>query len=189
MDIKRPGVLLIIATFFLGSGLFRIFDTGRALAADTPELAASAQPMNNPASCPPPMEPASMLEAFQEREQQLTSFQAELADREQVLRVAKIAIEDQLAKLIEAEERLAGTLAQADGAAENDITRMTAVYENMKPAKAAQLFEAMDLEFASNFLIRMNPDAAAAILSSIEPQKAYSISVMMASRNAGVPQQ
>lgn len=171
----------------MGSGLFRVWDTGQAIAAE-----AAATPTENAADlaqCPPPLEPASMLAAFRERETQLDALELRLADREQVLRVAKIKIEEQIAELVGAEERLAETLAQADGAAEGDISRITAVYENMKPAKAAELFQTMDIEFASNFLIRMNPDAAAAILSSIEPETAYSISVMMASRNAGAPKQ
>jgi len=184
---KRPGALLIIALCFLGSGLFRAWDAGQALAAEAGNISpdGAAEPL---AHCPAPLEPASMLAAFRERESQLDALEVRLADKEQVLRVAKLKIEEQIEDLEAAEANLAATLAKADGAAENDIARITAVYENMKPAKAAELFEAMDLEFASNFLIRMNADAAAAILSSIEPETAYSISVMMASRNAGVPQ-
>ena len=33
----------------------------------------------------------------------------------------------------------------ADQAAEKDIARMTTVYENMKPADAAKIFERMDV--------------------------------------------
>lgn len=184
---KRPSALLVIGACFLGSGLFRVWDAGQAIAA---EVAATAtNDAMDLSQCPPPMEPASMLAAFRERETQLNSMELQLANREQVLRVAKIKIEEQIAELVGAEARLSETLAQVDGAAEGDISRITAVYENMKPAKAAELFQAMDIEFASNFLIRMNPDAAAAILSSLEPETAYSISVMMATRNAGVPKQ
>ena len=34
---------------------------------------------------------------------------------------------------------------------------MTTVYENMKPADAAQIFERMDVDFAAGLLARMRP--------------------------------
>ena len=47
----------------------------------------------------------------------------------------------------------------ADKAAERDIARMTTVYENMKPAEAARIFERMDVKFAAGLL---GADAAGA---------------------------
>jgi flagellar motility protein MotE (MotC chaperone) len=85
------------------------------------------------------------------------------------------------------EARLRETLALADGAAEADIERLTAVYQAMKPKDAAALFEAMSPEFASGFLGRMAPESAAAILSGMSAEAAYGISVIVAGRNAGAP--
>ena len=188
---KRPSALVLVAACFLGSGAIRIWDSNAAFAEAVAEFsdAPDASEPAMAASCPPPMEPNSMLLAFREREAQLDAFELQLADREQVLKVAKLKIEDQLAELEQAEQKLAATIAKADGAAEGDIARITTVYENMKPQNAADIFSTMDIEFASNFLIRMRPDAAASILANIEPDRAYSISVMMASRNAGVPKE
>ena len=80
-------------------------------------------------------------------------------------------------------------MATADKAAENDIGRLTAVYENMKPDQAAALFRLMEPSFAAGFLGRMRPDSAAAILAGLEPDLAYSISVVLAGRNADVPRE
>jgi flagellar motility protein MotE (MotC chaperone) len=78
-------------------------------------------------------------------------------------------------------------LALADGAAEDDLVRLTAVYEAMKPADAAALFQTMAPEFAAGFLGRMRAEAAAAVISGMTPESAYSISVLIAGRNALVP--
>jgi flagellar motility protein MotE (MotC chaperone) len=45
----------------------------------------------------------------------------------------------------------------------------------------------MTPEFAAGFMARMRPDAAAAIMAGLEPATAYSISVVIAGRNARVP--
>ncbi len=92
-------------------------------------------------------------------------------------------------ELTDAEARLRENLALADGAAEQDLVRLTAVYEAMKPAEAAPLFAAMAPEFAAGFLGRMRPDAAAAILSGMNAEAAYAISVLIAGRNALVPKE
>jgi len=94
-----------------------------------------------------------------------------------------------LEELAAAETNLKEVLALADGAAEQDIARLTAVYEAMKPADAAKIFDAMAPDFAAGFLGRMQPAAAAAVLAGMAPDKAYSISVLIAGRNAMVPKQ
>ena len=85
------------------------------------------------------------------------------------------------------ESDLRKTLALADGAAENDLARLTSVYENMKPKDAAALFETMEPDFAAGFLGRMRPDAAASVMTGLSPGAAYSISVILAGRNANAP--
>jgi flagellar motility protein MotE (MotC chaperone) len=190
---KKPSALLLISLCFVASAGLRIWSSNGQISVQLGEWAQAAQSQEEAsmalAQCPPVMEPREMLLAFKERAEQLDALELRLANREQVLRVAKIRIEDQLKELEEAEKSLSATIAQADGAAENDIARLTSVYENMKPQAAAQIFQTMDVKFASNFLARMRPDAAANILSNLEPDAAYSISVMMASRNADVPKE
>lgn len=188
---RSPGALLLITLCFLGSGAVRIFDNGAAIAEEIAKDQKPAMPLAMPAvsadQCPPPLEPESLLNAIREREQQLTIMENRLADREQVLRVSRIRIDEQLVALEEAEKKLAATLALADTAAQQDISRLTSVYESMKPKDAAAIFETMDIDFAAGFLMQMRPDAAAGILANLTSETAYSVSVVMAGRNAGAP--
>jgi hypothetical protein len=87
----------------------------------------------------------------------------------------------------EAEERLRGLMTLAEDSAEGDLAQLTSVYENMKPKEAALLFERMSPDFAAGFLGRMRPEAAAAIMSGLPPELGYSISVLLAGRNAARP--
>jgi flagellar motility protein MotE (MotC chaperone) len=178
------GALVILALFLAASGALRIGGiAGEAMAnaKNDPELPAPT----TPAECPQP--PTALLAALNERDAQVRVQEAALADRMAALLMADAAITTRLTELAEAEASLTEVLAIADGAAEQDIARLTAVYEAMKPVDAAALFNAMDPEFAAGFLGRMQPSAAAAVLAGMAPDNAYSISVLIAGRNALAP--
>jgi flagellar motility protein MotE (MotC chaperone) len=179
------GVLFIVAMLFATSGALRLgsgVGTALARAEDAPDTAAAVTPV----ACEPP---AALAEALSLREARLTVREAALNDRQAALALADQAITERLAALEAMETRLRETLALADGAAEADIERLTAVYQAMKPKDAAALFETMSPEFAAGFLGRMTPDAAAAILSGMSSEAAYGVSVIVAGRNAGAPQE
>ena len=91
------------------------------------------------------------------REKRLKQREEALEEKEKALEIAHGAIETRLAVLQQAEQDLRETLALANKAAETDLTRLTDVYQNMKPKDAAALFETMDPSFAAGFLSRMPP--------------------------------
>ena len=179
------GVLLILAVLLIGSGLLRAgLGAGEAMA--TQGEAGQANPPDS-LTCNAPEDLASILEAFQAREQRLAMREQQIAERLKALDLADRDVSEKLIRLAEVEERLRGTLALADSASEDDITQLVSVYEAMKPKDAALLFEEMIPEFAAGFLGRMRPEAAAGILAGLTPQTAYSLSVILAGRNASVP--
>ncbi len=129
----------------------------------------------------------ALLTAIRDRNDGLDRREARIADRERAVDVAQTAIEARLAALTAAEEELARTVAVVDSAAEEDVARLVAVYENMKPKDAIPVFAEMDPDFAAGFLGRMRADAAAAVLSGLDPKVAYTISAILAGRNANAP--
>lgn len=128
-----------------------------------------------------------LLKALREREERVQLLETRIDMRNKALKVADAEITKRLATLEQAEENLRRTLTLADSAAENDLARLTAVYESMKPKDAAALFQTMEPDFAAGFLGRMRPDAAAAVMTGLPPDVAYSISVILAGRNANAP--
>jgi flagellar motility protein MotE (MotC chaperone) len=174
------------------SALVRLADgSGTAIAQGLGAIARtqtdSVQDVAEPGICTPAPELADILASLTRRESRVATLEAELADRERTVEVATAELRAGLAALEAAERRLAGTIATASQAAEADLSKLTSVYENMKPADAAILFGQMEPVFAAGFLGRMRADAAAAILAGLAPDQAYSISVVLAGRNANVP--
>ncbi|MEY1557257.1 MotE family protein [Yoonia sp. R2331] len=188
---KKRGTLHIIAALLVTSAVLRITTTGAAVAESATMVEPSPEELVAPASQPPIAagDAEGLLRALQEREARLAAREAQFLDRMQALRLAESEVAEQLAALSAAEEALRATIALADTAAESDLERLTRVYENMKPKDAAELFEQMTPDFAAGFLGLMEPVAAAQIMTLIEPDIAYSISAVLAGRNAGVPTQ
>lgn len=195
------GSVVLIAGLLMSSGVLRLV-SGVALAEDAapaplplPEavqadaMAQNTQAASEKAAKAPKdrAEMGSLLEALQAREARITQRERQIELRAKALQVADAEITKRLENLKEAELALRDTLALADGAAENDLTRLTAVYESMKPKDTAALFETMEPGFAAGFLGRMRPDIAANVMAGLSPEVAYSISVILAGRNAKAP--
>lgn len=180
--VGRYSLNLVIA-LFVASFILRFGDTTlKAIASTSP-----APKETESEVCETSEGVMKMLAELGEREKRLAEREALQRERDQTLQQARNHIEDRLAALVAAENELAQTVAIADKASEGDVERLVALYENMKPKDAAPLFEEMDPEFASGFVVRMSPESAAQLLAALNPKTAYSISVMMAGRNANAP--
>lgn len=189
---RGRGTVAILALLFIASAGFRIVTSGTEVLAEA-RLALDAQAPDGTlqktdrTTGPTDEHLAELLKDFKVREEKIRQRELDLEKRMIALQAAETRVNDQIAKMDAAERKLRDTLALASTAAEDDLARLTAVYENMKPKTAAALFEEMDAGFAAGFIARMRPDAAASVLAGMTPQSAYSISTILAGRNADVP--
>lgn len=184
---KAPNSLGILAVVLILSAFFRlssqplwVFAEGAqpqdsTIASD--EITVAGIPFSDDAI-------EAILTALQVRETRLIDREQELIALEAKLNEAERRITEKINELVTVEEKLAGTLALADTAAEDDLSRLATVYENMKPKDTAALFAEMAPGFAAGFLGLMQAEAAAAVMTELEPQAAHTISVMLAGRNA-----
>lgn len=183
------GTLIVLALLLAISGALRLGDGVGIAVARTASLEGGGADDAPAVALDCPLPPVALVEALSLREARVSAKEIALEDRLAALALADQAIEIRLEELSAAEERLNQTLARADGASEGDLTRLTEVYESMKPKDAAALFAAMAPEFAAGFLGRMRPETSAAILSGMTPESAYTVSVILAGRNAKVPKE
>jgi flagellar motility protein MotE (MotC chaperone) len=184
---RKSGTITVIVGLFLASGLVRTIEIAPAFAEEM--LSAPPPDKVQMASNEATPDMPALLKAIQEREAQINEREAYIDRRMQTLAVAEQRIREQMDALTEAESRLAATLTLADNATEEDVARLTEVYQRMKPAEAAGIFETMDIQFAAGFFSRMRPESAAAIMANLPADLAYSISVVMAGRNAAAPRE
>ncbi|MGR3793194.1 MotE family protein [Vannielia sp. SX4] len=185
------GLLTVLAGLLLSSAALRLTGgSGTAFAREVASRMSSdagheATPVV--AGCEPEPEIAALLAALTEREAAVTARELAVSDEIVALERARAEVAREMAALKAAEAQLEETLALADGAAENDLAKLTRMYEVMKPKEAAALFAEMDPVFAAGFLGRMQPERAGAVLAGMEPKAAYTLSLILAGRNGAVP--
>lgn len=185
----RRGALATIALLFVASGAIRLgTGSGEAIAREMAnlDLTGPRAPLVE-GVCQTEEDVSRALAALGEREARVAEREEAVATRMAEVEAAEQELEETLAELVAAEESLGATLAVAQTAAEDDLARLTTVYETMKPKDAAALFEEMTPEFAAGFLGRMRPEAAASVMAGLRPETAYTISVVLAARNAEAP--
>ena len=186
---RKQGTLVLIAGLLIGSAFVRAGIGAAPAFAKAIEPHEAPKAAHDDAMCKTDEDYDAMLEAFKSREASLVRQETEMKNRRAALMDADREIEEKLEKLRAAEEALRSTLALADTAAEDDISRLVTVYEGMKRKDAASLFEQMDPDFAAGFIGRMRPESAAQLMAGLSPEIAYSISIVLAGRNASVPKE
>ena len=132
---------------------------------------------------------AATLRALKLREGEFAKREVALEARAAMLEVVEARLEERLAALEDSRARLARTVAAVDGAQSRDIDHLVGMYGSMKPKRAGALLDGMDIGFASELLARMKPETAAGILANMETEKAFTVSLSIARRNAGAPKE
>ncbi|WP_370222891.1 MotE family protein [Pararhodobacter marinus] len=190
-------VLPLLALLFVAGGTLRLVPlVPEALARDPATEPATAQPVQAELPADPqrplrtsPASDAELSLQIRERERQVAEREAQLEERAALMTAAEERLRAQIDALQSAESDLSATMALADRAAEDDIARLVAVFGSMKPEDAAAVFTEMDPDFAAGFLARLEPQSAADILAGMEPRLAYTLSAIVAGRNALVPRE
>ncbi|WP_270725526.1 MotE family protein [Shimia sp. Alg240-R146] len=186
----RPprGTLLVVSSFLVASAVLRVgIGASEAIAREDFATESPLAAMSSPQICEQSEDLRALMAAFDEREKRIEKQEEEIRNRMQALSIADAEVARKLSELKTAEDRLRNVIAMAESAADDDVSRLTRVYETMKPKNVAALFEEMDPDFAAGFIARMNPDSAAGVMAGLSPHAAYTISVVLAGRNANVP--
>lgn len=120
------------------------------------------------------------------RDQDAAKRQRALDLREQAAKAA----EQRLAASVEAQQKDAAGVPGAPGSpspAEAQFDELARIYQAMKPAKAAAVFEQLDMEVQMKVAQRMRPASTAAILAAMSPKGAASLSMALARKSAAKP--
>ena len=191
----RIGALLNLTGCFLVSSLLRAGDVIAALPgstddgygnpiASTPAGQVTDDGGTKNESAPVPAEEPSVLVAELRRQRAaLDEREAQVAEREQMMKTLQKQLNARLEELRAARERLAETAALVNDAAGKDVRKLAEMYQQMKPKQAGQIFNEMAPSFAAGFIGEMRPDAAALIMANMDADKAYAVSLLLAGRN------
>ena len=164
----------------------------------TPSSTSTLGPSVTPASSPSAAEkkPSHADEADQSYSpddlktfQQLSSRRAELDkraaaldQRELLLKAVDAQLNEKIQTLHQKQAELDSMLGKVDDQTDERLKSLVKIYETMKPADAARIFDQMDMPILIQLLTRMKEQKTASILAGMSPVKAKSITIEMASK-------
>ncbi|MDM7458691.1 MAG: hypothetical protein P3W94_004915, partial [Paracoccus sp. (in: a-proteobacteria)] len=110
-------------------------------------------------------------------------YMAEIDTRKAELATAEASLRQRLVELRGQRGTIAEKRAQASNAVRDDIARLVAVYDQMKPAEAAAIIANLPPDFAAEILMRVKPEIGARIIAAVEPNQAALLTAQMGARS------
>lgn len=173
---RRRSLLPLFGGFFLLAGAAQV-----AGMVELPARAAGAEG-GLLAGCTDIPEAVDLAALLDLRAQRLERFKAELARQRADIAVAEGTLTlklRQLKALRDAEGAGRGAMRQA---VSDDIDRLVAVYDQMKPAEAAAILSNLPPDFAAEILMRVEPGTGARIIAAVDPGQAAILTTHMGAR-------
>lgn len=110
----------------------------------------------------------------------------ELKQQSLALQEWEVELQRQTAELKALQAALETRWDEMQAGADRDVQHLAQMYSVMKPDQAAGIFNQMDPGFAAGFLRLMPSDQAGLILAAMQAEKAYVVSVKLATLNDDV---
>lgn len=113
-----------------------------------------------------------LANSLAQRRADLDARERELAQREAMLEVVEDRLTDRQRELESIRDEIARLIQQYDAAEDEESARLQRVYANMKPKRAAAIFNDMELDTILSVIRGMSERKLAPILESMDPEKA-----------------
>jgi flagellar motility protein MotE (MotC chaperone) len=148
--------------------------SGDASASSPPEP--SMPPVANDESSPAEMD---VLKQLADRRDQLEKRMHDLDTRESLIKVAEQRVDQKIKEMESLRLQLQSMVNQISAAQQTQLDNLVKIYETMKPADAAKIFEGLDMPVLLGVIQRMKPKSTAPILAAMAPDKAKEITVAL----------
>ena len=199
LPLAATALLLLLGLKAAGFGaeISQLVGSGEARAADeaapAPEPAASHDAAGGASVDPaaedaagggPTASEADVLERLSERRAQLEQRERDLDMREKMIQAAEKKVEERIGELKEIEARIEASFDTRDAQSERQMLDLVKMYETMKPANAAAIFNTLEQGVLIGVVSRMKPAKASPILAAMKPERAQEVTVELARRKA-----
>lgn len=172
----RPKSLMVLGAAFLCAFAGRAVVFAQSIAAD-PGASISAPP-DEITRCIDGAFAQTLKAGFKD----LESSKRAVAEKEQEVKILSEHVEKRLQELEALNQRVLASAEKMNARRDEEAQRVAAIYEQMKPQLAGPIIGGMDPDFAAGLLLAMNGESASSIMATLDPKRAYAITVMMASK-------
>lgn len=121
-----------------------------------------------------------LLQTLSKRREELDRWQNNIEIKESTLDAAEKRIDDKIKQIEGMKKQVAALLAQYNAQEDAKIRSLVKIYENMKPAEAARIFDEVEMPILLLVIDAMAEKKAAPILAAMNPNKAKQLTVELA---------
>lgn len=124
----------------------------------------------------------AVLQGLARRREELERRNADLDQREALLKAAEQRIEAKVQELKQLQGAMEALIRKYDDEEDARKKSLVKIFETMKPAEAARIFEQMDLPILLDIVERMKERNAAPVLAQMHPARAKQVTAEIARR-------
>ena len=125
----------------------------------------------------------AILARLSERRKELDELEQQLKIQEDIVRAAEKRLETRAAELKQIEASIQELVDRKEGLEDEQFQSLVSMYENMKSADAARIFDRLDMLVLVRMVEQMNPRKMAAILADMDSEKAEALTINLANPN------
>ncbi len=123
-----------------------------------------------------------LLQQLSARRDALDQRERDIDQREAFLSVAEQRLDEKVTELEAVRAQLEALLRQVDEEGEAQLAGLVGIYESMRPADAATIFNGLELEVLISVMERMRGQKSAPILAGMNPERARLVTTELARR-------
>lgn len=138
----------------------------------TRRLRANAEPAALMAGCTDVPEAVALADNLRQRGLRIERYMQDIDRRKSEIAVAEKQLTDKLVELRKLRQQINSRDSTLSKGQTDDIARIIAVYDQMKPEQAAMVLSNLPPDFAAQILARVQPETGARIMASVEPGQA-----------------
>lgn len=127
-------------------------------------------------------EDIKILQQLGDRRRDLDKRSEDMDQREALLEASEKRIDAKIVEMQKMRADLEKLLGQAGGQQGEQLKSLVKIYENMKPAQAAKVFEQLDMNVLLAVINEMKEAKAAPIMAAMDPQKAKAVTTELIKR-------
>lgn len=146
-------------------------------------LAAFAEPSGLMRGCGDVPEAVALAEELRDRALRIERYMEVLDEKKAEISAAESSLRKRLSELKSQKSGMTSRRETSSASVREDINRLVAVYDQMKPPEAAAILANLPADFAAEILIRVQPENSAKIIASVDPRQAALLTAEMGARS------
>lgn len=121
-----------------------------------------------------------LFEELSERRKVIERAEKDLKIREALIKAAEQEVDQKVTELTSLRQEIENLIGVKNQEDQKRIERLVKIYEGMKPTNAANVFNTLDLDVLISVISRMSERKVSPILSAMNPERARTVTTMLA---------